>query len=57
MAKYRCLKRLTTDNHRTIHEVGDIVDLSGDHEKEALRAHAVEPVVDSKTTAKPSGEA
>lgn len=51
MAKYRCVKRLTTDNHATIHEIGDVVELEGEHEAAAIRAEAVEIVKEAKKKA------
>jgi len=48
MAKYRCIQRLTTDNHKTIHEVGDIVELSDSDAQVALRASAVVLVADTQ---------
>lgn len=47
MTKYKCVKRLTTDNHQTIHEVGDVVDLNPKHAESALKQGAVVPVEDA----------
>lgn len=63
MAKYRCIKRLTTDNHKTVHEVGEVVELSDKDAKVALQARAVvvaedEPAkVPAKAADKSKGDA
>ncbi|WDL96404.1 hypothetical protein [Alicyclobacillus sp. ALC3] len=41
MGQYKCVKRLTTDGGKTVHEVGETVELTGNDEKVALRAQAV----------------
>lgn len=41
MTQYKCIKRLTTDNHKTVHEVGDIVELSDQDAASALKQKAV----------------
>lgn len=42
--KYRCIKRLSTDGGKTVHEVGEIVELSEADAQSALRQGAVVPV-------------
>jgi hypothetical protein len=55
VTKYQCVKRLTTDNRETIHEVGEIVDLNDEDAKSALRQGAVVRVEDtSPKSAKPT---
>lgn len=39
--KYKCIKRLTTDGGKTIHEVGEIVELSDADAESALKQGAV----------------
>lgn len=41
MTQYKCIKRLTTDQGKTIHEVGEVIDLSEDDAKSALKQSAV----------------
>ncbi|KPV42018.1 hypothetical protein [Alicyclobacillus ferrooxydans] len=51
MSRYKCVKRLTTDNRKTIHEVGDIVELNDEDARSALRQGAVVAVEDTSTKA------
>lgn len=46
MTKYQCIKRLTTDGHATVHEVGDIVSLSDADAQSVLKQGAVVAVSD-----------
>jgi DNA-binding transcriptional MerR regulator len=47
MAEYKCIQRMTTDGGKTIHEIGEIVDLSDKDVEIVLRLKAVEPVADN----------
>lgn len=54
MAKYECVKRVTTDGHKTIHEVGEIITLSDADAKSLIHQGAVVEIPDSpKESVKP----
>ncbi|MCL6454367.1 MAG: hypothetical protein K6T78_12215 [Alicyclobacillus sp.] len=56
MAQYRCTQRVTLDGGKTVHEVGDVVDLTPDEVQILTRARAVEPVANDTATPAPQLE-
>lgn len=56
MARYQCVQRLTIDGGKTVHEVGEIVELSDADAQVALRLQAVVPVQETVKQPPPPAE-
>lgn len=41
MSQYECIKRVTTDGHKTVHEVGELITLSDADAKSLIHQGAV----------------